>query len=458
MLNLHIILCSDSNYGISKINQIPWNIQEEKSFFSQMTKRSNNIVIMGKNSFLEIGKSLPNRINLIVSKTLDVSKYENIQVFSSVEKTIEKLQSLQNINKIFLCGGISLIESFMKNKNVNIESMFISFINKNYNCDSFINQNWFSLFQFVYKYPISEMIYFHLYSKHEIGTNENKYLKSLNKVLKNGKLKENRTQINTISLFGQIHYQMDLRISFPILTTKFVSFKTVAEELFFFISGNTNTKVLEQKGVNIWKDNTSNEFLSKNNLQWKEGDMGPGYGFQWRHCNAEYSGCDQNYENKGVDQLKNLIIEIEKNKNSRRLIMCSWNPSQNKYMALPPCHCLFQCNIEDGFIDGLLYQRSADMFLGVPYNIVSYSLLIHIIGNICNLTPRFFSHSFGDTHIYENHLIQVKNQLNKIVLSNPILKINKKFNSIDDPEILCFQNYELLNYSNFENLYAKMAI
>lgn len=284
------------------------------------------------------------------------------------------------------------------------------------------------------------------------------YLELLEFVKNNGTLKENRTGINTISFFGtQTRY--DLSKGFPILTTKKVNFKAIVHELLWFISGNTNIKYLVDNGVNIWnewpydnykrtkafKGETQEEFIEKirNDAEFAKqyGELGPVYGKQWRDFN-------------GVDQLKNVIEEIKSNPNSRRLIVSAWNPNDVKNMLLPPCHSLFQFYVLNNKLYCQLYQRSADLFLGVPFNIASYSLLMIMIANECNLELGEFVHSIGDCHIYENHIDQINTQLSRKPKKLPKLKIKNK-KSIFDYK---FEDFELEGYDPEAFIKAPVAV
>jgi thymidylate synthase len=278
---------------------------------------------------------------------------------------------------------------------------------------------------------------------------EQQYLNLLENILAEGEIRGDRTGTGTKSIFGA-SMKYDMREGFPLITTKQVSFNLILKELLFFISGSTDTKILEKQSVNIWKGNTSKDFLEKRSLPYREGDMGPGYGWQWRHSGETY----QDY--KGFDQLQNVIESIKEDPYGRRHIVSSWDAANIDKMALPPCHCFFQFYVStDGHLDCQMYQRSADMFLGVPFNIASYALLLHIIANLTNLKPRYFSHVFGDAHIYLNHIEQVQEQLKRIPLIFPTLKINRTLSSIDDLQIT---DFTLENYHHHPKLVGKMAI
>jgi thymidylate synthase len=271
------------------------------------------------------------------------------------------------------------------------------------------------------------------------------YHKLIRYVLDNGKEKSNRTGINTISAFG---YQMRFNLSdgFPIVTTKKIHFKSVVHELLWFLKGDTNIKYLNKNGVTIW-DEWANE----------NGDLGPIYGYQWRNWNGE-----------GIDQISNVIKEIKENPNSRRLIVTAWNPSvlpddkksfsenvTNGKAALPPCHSFFQFYVQDNKLSCQLYQRSADVFLGVPFNISSYSLLLHMVAHVCSLEPGEFIHTFGDVHIYKNHLSQIEELLSRDFKELPKLELNKDIKNIFDFK---YEDIKLINYQYHPPIKANVAI
>ncbi len=284
------------------------------------------------------------------------------------------------------------------------------------------------------------------------------YLKLVKHVLKNGKEKNDRTNTGIISTFG---YQMrfNLKEGFPLLTTKKVHLKSIIHELLWFIKGDTNIKYLVDNNIRIWNEwpykkfqeskdynnETIKDFIERikidDNFAKKYGDLGPVYGKQWRDFN-------------GYDQLKIVIDKIKNNPDSRRLIVSSWNASEIDKMALPPCHMMYQFYVNEGKLSLQLYQRSADIFLGVPFNIASYALLLMLVAKVTNLEPYEFVHTLGDTHIYKNHLDQVNTQLkrNPRELPEIIIKDRKK---IDD---FIFSDFTLKNYNPHPKIKAKVAV
>jgi thymidylate synthase len=244
----------------------------------------------------------------------------------------------------------------------------------------------------------------------------------------------------------------DLREGFPLLTTKKMGYKTILRELLWFLSGSTNNKKLQEKNVHIWDQNASKEFLETRGLDYQEGDLGPVYGFQWRHFGAEYQGVNSDYQGKGVDQIKYIIDTIKEDPSSRRLIFSAWNPCDIDKMVLPPCHVMVQFSIDGDHIDAQLYQRSGDMFLGVPFNIASYSFLLHIIGKLTNYKPRYLHHVLGDAHIYSNHLDVVEQQLERVPYDSPKLKLGD-FGDIDQ---ITESDFTIEEYQSYSALKTEM--
>ena len=245
---------------------------------------------------------------------------------------------------------------------------------------------------------------------------EQRYLDLLSDIISKGENRNDRTGVGTIGIFGtQLRFSLDGG-KIPMLTTKKMFVKGVIEELLFFLRGDTDTKKLEAKGVNIWKGNTTREFLNKRGLQHlPEGDMGKGYGFQWRKFGEvkKYNDDGNMSITEGVDQLAEVIDKLKNNPDDRRIIMTAWNPSQLKDMALPPCHLLCQFYALNGELSCQFYQRSVDSFLGLPFNILSYAILTHIVALTTGLKPKEVIFVGGDTHIYKNHTEQVLEQISR---------------------------------------------
>ncbi|HEV8589087.1 MAG TPA: thymidylate synthase [Pyrinomonadaceae bacterium] len=272
----------------------------------------------------------------------------------------------------------------------------------------------------------------------------------LHSILEHGTEHEDRTGVGTISHFG-FQTRFDLRDGFPIVTTKRVPFRWVAEELFWFLSGDTNEANLRQRGVDIWKEWADEEHTRRFGRE--PGDLGPIYGYLWRSFGGDYPKRD------GVDQIARLINEIETDPNSRRLIVSGWDPRECDNVDLPPCHTLFQFKIERGstrFLHCQLYQRSADAFLGVPFNISSYALLTHLVAHVCDLQVGEFVYTLGDYHIYKNHLEQVQELLSREPRPLPKLETKDEDQKLRGLEGLLNFRYEHLNLIGYES-HAKIA-
>ncbi len=261
------------------------------------------------------------------------------------------------------------------------------------------------------------------------------YLDLLKTVLSNGTMREDRTKVGAKSIFG---YQMRFNLSegFPVVTTKKLHLRSIIGELLWFLRGDTNIKWLNEHNITIW-----NEWADSN------GDLGEVYGYQWRSWPTA--------DGRHIDQITNIINEIKNNPTSRRLIVNSWNVGSLSKMALPPCHCFFQFYVNDGRLSCQLYQRSADIFLGVPFNIASYSLLLMMIASVTNLEPHEFIHTLGDAHIYSNHLEQAQLQITREPYDLPKMEINS---SVKDIFSFDFSDFNLVNYKAHPHIKAKVAV
>ena len=261
------------------------------------------------------------------------------------------------------------------------------------------------------------------------------YLSLLNRILLEGHQKGDRTGTGTLSVFGhQMRY--DLQDGFPLLTTKKLHLKSIIYELLWFLRGDTNVRWLQDHGVRIW-----NEWADEN------GDLGPVYGHQWRSW--------PDYRGGTIDQIAQVEEMIKRNPNSRRMLVTAWNPAEVEDMALPPCHCLFQFYVADGRLSLQLYQRSADTFLGVPFNIASYALLLQMMAQVTGLQPGEFVHTTGDTHLYLNHLEQARLQLSRTPRPLPTMRINPDVKSIFD---FRYEDFELENYDPWPHIAAEVSV
>lgn len=306
---------------------------------------------------------------------------------------------------------------------------------------------------------LSKVLKSNKYKNRDINTEyheEYQYINLINDVLLDGSDEIGRNGL-TKMIFGTI-MEFDLNNnSIPILTTKRVAYKTCLRELLWFINGSTDNQVLQRQGVTIWNGNASRDFLDSRGLYDNSiNDLGPIYGFQWRHFNAEYEGCTGDYQNKGIDQLDDIIkcLKDPEQRTSRRLIISAWNPCQLDKMALPPCHVLMQFNVRDNtYLSCSLYQRSGDIGLGVPFNIASYSFLTHLIAHHCDLIPEKFIYNLGNAHIYGDHISSLEQQVDNTPHRFPTIKIIKKHENIEDYTI---DDFIIENYISHKKISMEM--
>lgn len=289
---------------------------------------------------------------------------------------------------------------------------------------------------------------------HEIH-DEHQYLTLIKDIIHEGSIVDGRNG-KTISVFGSaMHFSLENNV-IPILTTKKIAWKTCLKELLWFIRGSTNNEELQKENVKIWNDNASRDFLDSRGLHHlKENDLGPVYGHQWRFFNADYIDCLADYNGKGVDQLKYIIDNLKHpiNRYSRRLIISAWNPCQLYQMALPPCHVLAQFNVVDNKLSCALYQRSGDVGLGVPFNIASYSFLTHLLAKHCQLEAHEFIYYVGNAHIYDDHINELKLQLERKPYCFPSINIKNTYQDINDYTV---NDFDVINYTCHDTIKMNM--
>ena len=482
-LNIIICLANDAILGVK--NDLYVKIKDDLKYFKKITSENycndkKNVVIMGYNTFKSIGKPLPDRINIVISKNhteeLDAL---NILNYSSLIELLQSLEFRVDIGKVFVIGGASLYEGVFTNfptmidviyytnvKTPQISDKYEEIVYCNIDINNKLENGTIKLIDkyekygagLIYDFNTSRYIENNLHYSFNVYQNTNtineeelQYMKILKKILTEKDITESRNA-GVLSDFG-VRMEFDLRNGIPILTTKRVPWRTVLRELLWFISGSTDNRVLKANKVNIWNANGSREFLDSRGLTNEVDDLGPVYGFQWRHFGAEYVDYDTDYTGKGIDQLQNLINEINVNPTSRRLILNSWNATDIDRMALPPCHVMVQFNIDKEYIDCQLYQRSGDMFLGVPFNITSYAFLLSIIGKITGYIPRKLIHIIGDAHIYGQHIDAVNKQLFRIPNKFPKLTLSNELKNIDD---IKEEYFNIVDYNCYSSISAPM--
>uniref|UniRef100_A0A6C0KQX4 DHFR domain-containing protein n=1 Tax=viral metagenome TaxID=1070528 RepID=A0A6C0KQX4_9ZZZZ len=428
---IEVILACTPKYGIGFNCKLPWHDKEELMMFQ--TKTMDSILIVGRKTAENL-PPLKNRTLIIVSKSGE---------HNTVQKAIEKAYLLaEKTKKIFVIGGGQIYNEIFYHYSHLIDKVHISTINEDVFCDTFVNfpKHNYRLLSFQNFNTFIHEVY-----EANCKSGEIQYLSLLREVLDKGNDTFGRNGA-VKSLFGKA-LLFDLSKEFPLLTTKKMFLRGIIEELIFFLKGQTNSKILEQKKVNIWKGNTEHT----------HGFMGPMYGSQWRHFNAAQDEFDSDtgvYKG-GYDQLNHVINTIKNEPKSRRILMTTFNPAQAHLGVLYPCHSIVnQFYVEGDYLDMTCYNRSSDLFLGLPFNIASSSLLLHIIAKMTNLRPRYFHLYLGDCHIYELHKEAVKTQLARVPLHPPQILLCQVRNQIEDYK---YEDFSLQNYQSFSSIKAEMV-
>lgn len=450
-----VILAMTKNNGIGFKGKLPWHCKEELAIFKKKTL--GKIVIVGFNTALTL-PHLKQRTLVVLSKkdsniVQDQMKIPYDSLFHSLDEALINVYK-HNSNNIIVIGGAQIYNHIFKDWKDHINEVHLSIMNDEYKCDTFVN---FNPIDWTIKTKEKHDKFTH-YVLSSDSSDEKEYLSVLHDVFQNGWLKEGRNG-NTKSVFGKT-MTFDLTKGFPLLTTKKMFFRGVVEELLFFIRGHTDSQLLEDKKINIWKGNTNRNFLdSIGKNKRRKGIMGPMYGYQWRYYNAPYDeeNASPNNSNQGMDQLEHVINQIKNDPHSRRILLTDFNPLQAQDGVLYPCHSIIiQFYVSVGYLDIFCYNRSQDLFLGTPFNIASTALLLTLIANITNLTPRKMTISMGDCHIYEEHFDAVQENLTRIPHEFPELTIIKDLKTLKDIENLKFEDITISNYSYYPSIKAPM--
>lgn len=452
-----VFVACDIENGFSKKGTIPWNLAADRKFLKEKTVgNGNNVIIMGKDTFLAMPhKPLPLRKNVIISGTMNAHQYQDVLVYPSLLTALTELGKLEKtIDNVFIWGGQQLYTESLTTFGYLCDKVYLTRVKGKYSCDRHFPYHILETKPSKIKVDTSE--YTILSYKPQIRHQEEKYLTLTRKILHEGEKLMDRTNVGTLSKFGK-RLKFDISNTIPILTTKKTLHEKVIKELLWMISGSTSSKVLEEQNVMIWKANSTREFLDGRGLpEYEEGDLGPIYGFQWRYWNAEYLGTNEKYTGQGIDQLLNVINLIKTQPQSRRLLVSAWNVEQLDKMALPPCHVMFQFHVsQTGHLDCQVYQRSADVFLGLPFNIVFYSVLTYIIGHLTHFKPRKLIMCLGDAHVYSTHIESAQKMLQRTPLPWATLSINKEHTKLED---FTFDSFEVHNYISWPYISAPMSV
>lgn len=477
-----------TNNGIGIKGGLPWRYKEDMKHFYKITTtgKKPNTVIMGRKTWESIPekhKPLVNRQNIIISRTIKPGWYNYINGklqlhkilhnhkkyktnFSDAVKVCSNINNALNqpsalANNTFVIGGSELYTEAIKYEYC--DKLYITYVNdknKQVEYDTFFPSipKHFKLID-TREGSISDLS-FNIYQNWlNLESQEYQYLQLLQKILISGFDRHDRTGTGTKSVFGeQLRFSLANDV-IPLITTKKMYWKGIVEELLFFLKGEHDNKILQAKGVHIWDGNTSREYLDKYGKKHIEtDDLGLAYGVQWRAAGAPLGTINTNYVGKGIDQLKEIIQLIKNDPHSRRIIINAWNVPQLSDMALVPCHMLYQFYVVNNKLNCMMTQRSADEFLGIPFNIASVALFTHIIAKTCSLEPGEIIISMGDAHIYNNHISQVEKQLKRRPLKFPTLEITRPLSSVEDIEKLEFKDLKIHNYHCYPGIKGTMAV
>ena len=442
-----MIVCTDSHYGIGMNDgSIPFKFKKDREFFYKMTK--NQIVIMGRKTFEAIGHPLPDRINVVLTqKSLSIpfppmNDNTSLLFYSSLADCLEGISSY-HLDK-FIIGGSELYNQCLKAEI--IMTLYHTIVPGNYECDvKMMKYN-------VKKYLLSKTIHWDegkCYIYNYKGEEEEQVLQQIHNIYEFGNDRIDRTQIGARSLFGGFFTFNLQNDRFPLSTSKRVPFRHIFEELMWFLKGDTNVKHLEEKDIYIWTPNTKREFLDSNGHDYlKEGDVGPTYGFLFRHYGANYTSCDEDYTGQGVDQIQYVINLIKNNPSSRRIIIQLWDPSSQHKCALPPCLYNYQFYVEEihgvKYLSCLMTQRSSDISLAGFWNIATGSLLTYLLARITGCKPKTLHWNIGDMHIYHNQFEMVKELLRRTPRTFPLLLFHPQAPSYDNNQNITDFQYEHL--------------
>lgn len=444
-----LIVACDSNFGIGKNNTLPWHIPEELKIFREKTNDS--ILIMGRKT-AETLPTLSGRIIAVLSRSNQPPKNNRNKwdLFSDLESALDWAKTVFPFKKIFIAGGAELYNYILTCRPRDIDTLHLSILKDSFDCDRFIHidERW-TIFEEENKEK------FNHYILKYTASSELQYLNLIKNVLENGSIKNGRNGETKSIFFNNLSFDLDE--GFPLLTTKKMFFKGIVEELLFFIKGETNSKLLEEKGVNIWKQNTNRAFLNSLNFKDRpEGMMGPMYGYQWRFFGAEYdekSGKPKEASMTGIDQLKNVIETIKNDPSSRRILLTDFNPSQAHLGVLYPCHSIIiQFYVNENKLEMFCYNRSQDLFLGTPFNIASSALLLVIIAKLTGLKPAKLHMSLGDVHIYKDHYDLALLQTRRRCYKFPKIEIDDGV----ELDTLKVSNFKLTEYNFHPTIKANM--
>lgn len=465
--------------GIGFEGKLPWHVPEDLKHFKELTM--GKTVVMGRKTYESIGKPLPNRTNIILTRDKTFKK-NFTQGTITCNDTSELLDFVGKNDEVYIIGGQEIYETFLSYGHI-VDSIVLTEIKRNGNmynntyieCDRFfpLLDKKFILNDGYTDYKRSEnelysyrfLTYASLIkSNKRINCNESVYIDLIKNVIENGNIREDRSGVGTISNFGNL-LKFDISNSVPLLTTKRVAWKTAIEEMLWMLSGSTDSKVLEDKCINIWKGHTSREFLDKQGFNcYKEGSLPYGYGHQIRNAGSDTDtcpNCNEVINIEGVDQLLYIENELKTNPFSRRILWNLWTANQMNKVPLQPCHLMIQFYVteSDGIkhLSAMVTMRSNDLGCGNPFNIFNYTSLVYMMAMKCDMKPKELVFSIGDAHIYNNHITQLKEQISRQILAAPKLHLDPSIKFTGWHKITIDQ-FDIIGYMHHSSVKLQMNI
>lgn len=473
--------CKNGQLGIGFEGKMPWHVPEDLKYFKKLTE--NKTVVMGRKTYESIGKALKNRTNIVITRD-KLYKKNDIITCNNIHGLIDIYLHDNTDNEVYIIGGQEIYEKFVSINFKNM-SVLLTEIKRNGNmykntyitCDKF-----FPLLNFDFKlndyteYKVSENeLYSYRFIRYNYGNsndnsnvnsngNETEYINLIQNVLTFGNKREDRSRVGTISIFGNL-LRFDIKHFVPLLTTKRVAWKTAIAEMLWMVSGSIDSKVLEDKGINIWKGHTSREFLDKQGFNhYKEGTLPYGYGHQIRNAGGDTHVCPNCNEINiipGFDQLLYIENELKTNPFSRRILWNLWTANQMNKVPLQPCHiqCQFYVTETKGvkYLSAMVIMRSNDLGCGNPFNIFNYSALVYIMAMKCNMKPKELIFSIGDAHIYNNHITELQEQITRDILASPKLHLDESIKTTDWNKITIDQ-FDIIGYMHHPSIKLKMNV
>ena len=455
---INIVAC-DEKFGISKKKSIPWHHPDDLKFFKEKT--INNVVIMGRLTYESLGRNLNDRVNCVISKTME--NKNGVEIFKNPWECVKWCIKYHKNKTFYVIGGGEIYKWFLDNNLIDEE--YITMIEGDYKCDIFYTYNTYNTnviskriktFTSVDNKNTSnyKLRVHYIFHRKFINKEEKNMLNTINYIINNGIIKKDRTGVGTLSSFGH-NFRFDLtNNNFPLMTSRKLFFRGIFEELMFYIRGETDTKILSDKGINVWNDNTNRSFLdSRGLIDLPDGDMGHSYGFSFRHFGAEYMNCYTDYKGKGFDQLYYVINEIKNNPNSRRLIISLWEPNNMHRASLPPCLYQYQFYVSGGYLSCMMTQRSSDFILAGGWNVATGALFTYLIAYFTGYKPRELIWNIGDIHIYNNGIDSALAQVKRTPNIYPKLFLKNMPFRIEDVK---YENVEIINYNPQSNISVPM--